>query len=192
MIYSDRKRFIFFAAGKTGTTSIERAPEEYADPIPFEYDRSVFGQHIPPEYARAHLPKKRPYYLYEVRKRNRGIFDERCFWLHWNHMERYRRGIDSDNRYQHRFLSDAGGSILVDLVGRYERLQDDFDHACDTIGVPRRALAFENRGTFRRGDRLRNRKHSEFYTPVVAELVRKHYAKDIREFGYKFEPESEG
>ena len=226
MIYSDRKRFIFFAAGKTATTSIEQALAEYADKIPFEYDAAIFDKHIPPEYARAHLPEdvwstyfkfafvrnpwdwvmswylftwetiftpfRRsvwcwPYYYYALWKRNRGRFDERCFWLFWNNMKRYRRGIDSDNRYQHRFLSDAVGNILVDFVGRYERLQDDFDYACDMIGVPRRELAFENRGEIRRGDTLRDRRLAEFYTPAVVELVGDHYARDIREFSYRFE-----
>ena len=58
MIYSDKKKFIFFAAGKTGTTSIEKALEEFADEIPFEYDKKIFDKHIPPEYAKAHLPKE--------------------------------------------------------------------------------------------------------------------------------------
>ena len=225
MIHSDRKRFIFFAAGKTGTTSIERALAEYADEIPFDFDREVFDKHVPPEYARAHLPEdvwesyfkfafvrnpwdwvisfylftwpaiyapykrspwRRARYGYEVWKRNRGRFDERCFRLYWENMKRYRRGIDADNRYQHRFLSDGQGNILVDFVGRYERLQGDFDRVCDTVGIPRRALESVNPGRFRRGDAHRDKHYTEFYTPATIDLVRSHYARDIREFGYRF------
>jgi hypothetical protein len=108
LIHSDRKRFIFFAAGKTGTTSIERALAEYADEIPF------------------------------------------------------------------------------DFVGRYERLQGDFDRVCDTVGIPRRALESVNPGRFRRGDAHRDKHYTEFYTPATIDLVRSHYARDIREFGYRF------
>jgi hypothetical protein len=222
MIYSDQKKFIFFAAGKTGTTSIEEALAEYADEIPFEYDKKLFDKHIPPEYAKAHLPadiwnsyfkfafvrnpwdwvisfyffmwpniyrpyRQRlwtwPYYIVQVAKRNYGKFDERCFWLIYEHMKLFRRGIDSDNRYQYRFLSDASSRLLVDYVGRYERLQSDFDYVCDTVGVPRRELPMRNKGKYR------DREYADYYTPESIALVRKHYARDIREFGYTFESE---
>ncbi|MFZ0488401.1 MAG: sulfotransferase family 2 domain-containing protein [Arenicellales bacterium] len=220
MIYSDQKKFIFFAAGKTGTTSMEEALAEYSDEIPFEYDKKRFDRHIPPEYAKANLPKDIwdsyfkfafvrnpwdwvisfyffmwpnvyrpykqkirtwPYYLLQIGKRNWGTFDERCFWLIWEHMKKFRRGIDSDNRYQHRFLSDSNGRLLVDYVGRYERLQDDFELICDRIGAPGRRLPMRNKSKYR------GKRYVDYYTPETIALVRQHYARDIREFGYTFD-----
>jgi hypothetical protein len=101
-------------------------------------------------------------------------------------MKRYRRGIDSDNRYQHRFLSDVDGRLLVEFVGRYESLQADFDRACEAVGIPRRKLENLNRGRYRQTKRNRARDYTEFYSPASIELVRRHYARDIREFGYRF------
>lgn len=226
MIYSDKKKFIFFAAGKTGTTSIEKALEEFADEIPFEYDKKIFDKHIPPEYAKAHLPKEiwdtyykiafvrnpwdwviswymftwktiyypyregfwnKPFYYYNIWKRKRGRFDTASFWLFWENMKRYRRGVESDNRYQHRFLTDANGNILVDFVGRFESLQQDFDQICESLNLPRRELTRENRGKFRSSQKLVDRPYQEYYTPEIVELVRDHYARDIREFGYSFD-----
>lgn len=223
MIFSHRHQFIFFAAGKTGTTSIEKVLADYAEPIPFTYDEKVFAAHIPPEYARDKLPRdvwnsyfkfafvrnpwdwvisfylfrwdqihgirrgdlwKKPHCLPRriplILQRKYGKFDEGCFARFRQDMKAFRRGIDSDNRYQHRFLADADGRILIDYVGRYERLQDDFNVACDAIGIPRKRLPVRNVG------RYRERDYTRYYTPATIELVRKHYARDIREFGYSF------
>jgi len=66
--------------------------------------------------------------------------------------------------------------ILVDFVGRYETLQDDFNKVCDRIGIPPLAL-IRHGGT--------NHKHyDEMYTPKTRRIVERHFKLDLKMFDY--------
>jgi hypothetical protein len=69
------------------------------------------------------------------------------------------------------------GRWLVDFVGRYERLSEDFERICRILGI-RTRLPHRNRA-----DRSHYR---EYYTPRTVEIVRRKYARDIELFGYDF------
>ena len=69
----------------------------------------------------------------------------------------------------------------MDFVGRYERLQEDFDEACRRIGIPPRKLP-EKRKAKDRGA------YREYYDDETAEMVARHFRRDIEEFGYRFDP----
>jgi len=75
-------------------------------------------------------------------------------------------------------LSESG-DMLVDFVGRYETLAEDFDAVCDRIGIEC-ALPHINRS--RHGD------FREYYTPETRALVEEVYKADIELFGYRFDP----
>lgn len=47
-------------------------------------------------------------------------------------------------RPQSDFLYDANGELLVDFVGRFEQLQDDFSRVCQKIGLPDTELPHVN------------------------------------------------
>jgi chondroitin 4-sulfotransferase 11 len=78
-------------------------------------------------------------------------------------------------RPQHEFICDQAGNILVDFVGRFERLQADWRHVCDQLGV-RVELAHHRPGN--------HRPYREYYTPETWEQVAEMYARDIEIFGY--------
>jgi hypothetical protein len=75
------------------------------------------------------------------------------------------------------YLVDDDGELLVDFVGRFERIEEDFAEICRRLQVSA-TLTHENKG-----DRLGYR---EYYTPETSELVARHYARDIERFGYEF------
>jgi hypothetical protein len=77
------------------------------------------------------------------------------------------------------WISNETGDILVDYIGRFERLADDFAEVC--------------RRTSRAGLELPHLKrsgHSDFrsrYDDVSAGIVADRFAADIDRFGYAFE-----
>lgn len=76
---------------------------------------------------------------------------------------------------------------LVDFVGRFERLDDDYAELCDRLDIPMTGYRHRNRS-----DRAqvsgagRSGHYREFYTDALAERVYRLYRKDIQVFGYRF------
>jgi hypothetical protein len=91
--------------------------------------------------------------------------------------------VDSDGRKdifrnQIDYLTDDSGTLIVDFVGRFERLQEDFDEISRRLGRTPVALPRTNAS--------RHAAYTECYTPATAEIVAKRYARDIAQFGYRF------
>lgn len=73
-------------------------------------------------------------------------------------------------------LGDHEGNIIFDFVGRFERLQEDFDYACNKIGIPQMMLPHYNKS---------QRDHWEsYYTPDTYKILAKCYAEDIQTLEY--------
>jgi hypothetical protein len=84
--------------------------------------------------------------------------------------------INTKNLFQLDFVTH--NNKLVDFIGKFENLQQDFDTICEKIGIARQELPHENKT---------NRKHyTEYYDNETREIVAQKYAKDIEYFGYKF------
>jgi hypothetical protein len=80
-------------------------------------------------------------------------------------------------RHQHEYLCDDAG-VMVDFVGRFERLEEDFGEICNRIGI-NSALGHVNstpQTDFR-----------SYYDDSLAETIGHFYAKDIALFGYTFD-----
>ena len=75
--------------------------------------------------------------------------------------------------------------ILVDFIGKYENLNNDFNIVCDHLGIKSKALPHLNQSKKRKSH------YSEYYTPETVEYVRELCKKDIELFDYKFEDKRE-
>lgn len=78
-------------------------------------------------------------------------------------------------REQHTYLT-IDGKLRMDFIGRFERLQEDFDIICDRLGMEKGILPHEMRGRRTDYDRL--------YTGETRQIVRQYFAKDFELFGY--------
>ncbi len=81
------------------------------------------------------------------------------------------------------FLSEGeseDGELLLDFVGKFENLQQDFDYICNKVGAPQKMLLHENK--------TKQYKHySEYYNEDTKQFIASKFAKDIEYFGYEFE-----
>ncbi|MBN2087481.1 sulfotransferase family 2 domain-containing protein [Candidatus Peregrinibacteria bacterium] len=211
MIISHKKKFIFFACGKTGTTSIEKILKKY-------HDDKFIVENIEKELELLRKQNSKPYHLKHVRPSfvkkyvDKEIWDEyfkftfvRNPWdwvysqfcynykylinktlkfedVHvdaiWYMLKIFDQSDDNEGYYQHPFAYSEDGSLLVDFVGRFENLQNDFNRICKIIGIKAKNLPHMNKTI-----------HSEYknlYSQEAKKLVDKYYKKDIELFKYDF------
>lgn len=81
-------------------------------------------------------------------------------------------------KLQRDVITDGEGKLLVDFVGRYETLAQDFARICGRIGVQAQ-LPHVNRSA--RCD------YQAYYNRQTAQLVADHFAPDIELLGYTFD-----
>lgn len=91
----------------------------------------------------------------------------------------YQYHLDTSIEIQSDYLKGVDGSIVVNFIGRYERLQEDFDHVCTTVGIKPFALPHRRKAT----DRT---KYRDYYDAETKQLVAERFAEDINRFEYTF------
>ena len=79
---------------------------------------------------------------------------------------------------QHKYIIDQNKKNIVNFIGRFENLQQDFNIICDKINMPRVKLPHLNKS--------KHEHYSQYYDAETREIANKKYAKDIEYFGYKF------
>ena len=77
-------------------------------------------------------------------------------------------------------LYAADNKTIIDFVGRYENLDDDFASVLARIGLSGqvslpKANVSKDRGTYR-----------DYYTPASRDLIAGWYAREIEQFAYQF------
>lgn len=75
-------------------------------------------------------------------------------------------------------VTDDSGRLMVDFVGRLEKLQQDFDTVCDQIGMRRVQLPHENR--------TEHEHYTRYYDAETRRLAEQRYGEDIERFNYCF------
>ena len=109
-----------------------------------------------------------------------------------------------DDKYRHvmpqyDMLHNPQGELLVDFVGRFETLQQDFDRVCEQLGITESSLPHRNRSDkksrglkrkiknylYMNGEN-RHQRMADFYDAETRAAVAGYYAKDIEAFGYRF------
>jgi len=82
---------------------------------------------------------------------------------------------------QSRILCDEAGNLLVDYIGRFETLEEDFLRICSLLGISAR---LEHLNRSEHGD------YRSYYDDETARWVAEYCAEDILRFGYEFDQPS--
>lgn len=192
---SHKHKFIFIHINKTGGTSIETA---FSDD---EVERKNPSKHATAiEYRNKFGDKFLEYFKFTIVRNPWDWLVSRYFWCKDD--RRYHKHVRSDfknfmhsigeeadiarvkilNRTlipQHYRILDESENQIVDFVGRFENLQEDFNISCDRIGIPHRKLPHKFK--------TKHKHYTEYYDDETREIVAEKYAKDIEYFGYEYE-----
>lgn len=207
MLISRKYRFIFIHVYKNAGSSITRALKPFAQSKwqkrahsffkvfgVSHFDASPYPSHISAAELKSKMKRKyfdtyfkfgivrNPWdwqvslYTYVLNKKRHPLhdtvksfnsFDE---YLEW----RYTKPVT----YQKNFLFSEENEQLVDFIGKFEKLSDDFNKICSRIGIS---------ATLSRRNVSRIRPYKEYYNKKTIELVREKFEPDIKLFNYDFE-----
>lgn len=87
--------------------------------------------------------------------------------------------IDRGKVSQSKFICDQHDNMLVDFVGQFENLTEDFLKICTSVGLAGVRLEHKNKSA--RGH------YQEYYDLETRELVARHWERDIDLFKYSFD-----
>ncbi|AYH42283.1 sulfotransferase family 2 domain-containing protein [Azoarcus sp. DN11] len=124
-----------------------------------------------------HIRRERPHLMSHVE-----TFDEFIRWK-LDPERPYQYHVDTSIDLQSDYVIDLHGKVLVDFIGRYENLHDDFEEACRRIGIKAPELPHKRQAKDRGKD------YRSYYTDELAALVGERFAPDIELFGYTFDPQ---
>jgi hypothetical protein len=75
-------------------------------------------------------------------------------------------------------ITDENGKIIVDFIGRYETLEQDFKKVCKKLKIQAN-LPHINQSN--------KKDYREFYNEKMIKIVEKNFKEDVELFGYEFE-----
>ncbi len=123
-----------------------------------------------------HIRRERPHLT-------QGLDDFPSFLKHKLDRERpYQYHLDTSIELQADYVIDLHGNQIVDFVGRYEHLHEDYHTVLERVGMQAAPLPHRRQAKDRSDYR-------QYYTDETAELVAQHFEADIARFGYKYDPD---
>ena len=192
MILSNKHKFISIAIPKTGTSSIHKAFSDLNDESLLIVRKNKYQKgranlsmykHIKGIDLKKQIKNYDEYFKFAF---IRNPWDRVVSWFKYYGYEMDSEWLSRSNLedypkffwYNQSEWLFEGSSLIVNYIGRFENLQQDFDTVCDKIGIDRQPLPHKN---------ATNHKHyTEYYDDETREIVAEKYAKDIDYFGYKF------
>ena len=218
MIISHKHKFIFFKTRKTAGSSIQVALSKYCgedDIITGQYRDGIddnshsaglnmdrfYTTHPHPEIVqtKSFINNLNPkiwdeYFKFAFVRNPYEIAVSRYFWERRGKGEVENCSVDDfkkwvkydlsnkDYDWLHKYIT-TGDSVELDYIGRYESLSDDYNYICNRLGLPVDELPVKKGG-------YRDKEHySYYYDDETKDAVGGFFEKDIKLFGYDFNPE---
>lgn len=138
----------------TALEHLEYSPEKFSDYFKFTFVRNPWARMVS---------------FFRYRQRKFGASDFRQYIIKNKRKDLNTQQID--------YLVDKKGRILVDFVGRFENLYEDFDIICQRINFEQRLEVMP--------EKIIANYHS-FYDNRTRKIVARRFKDDIELFGYSF------
>ncbi len=182
-------KIIFIHINKTGGSSIEKALglplQKHLTALEFrnKLGKKKYNKRFKFAFIRNPYDKVVSQYSYRFIRNAQNLqsdnisFEE---WIKLTFIDKNPIYRIPDNMYdpQLDWVADENGNIIVDFIGRFESLNEDFNKVCEKIGVKGKNLPH-----------LRKSKHEgyrTYYNDFAKSVISKCFKKDIEAFGYKF------
>ena len=111
------------------------------------------------------MQQKPSHYQHEIIKEM--SFDE---FIEWR--------VNEDLKLQKRFVVNNKGELIIDFIGKFDNLSNDFQTICERIGI-NASLPYENRSA--------HRSYQGYYNGKTKNLIAKYYQEDIEFFEFTFD-----
>ncbi len=93
----------------------------------------------------------------------------------YEHLRQYRAVPEADSLFQSTYAFDSDGTPLVDFIGRFEHLENDFAAITSHLGIE---------VELRKKNMSNHNRFQTYYSDDTVEFVAHLYAVDIANFGY--------
>lgn len=180
--------FILIHINKTGGSSIEKAlglPQQKhltALEIKNKIGDKRWNKKFKFAFVRNPWDKVVSHYSYRYRRNVNNLKDDNIDFKQWvklTYKEKNPKYYHNPKMYtpQMDWICNEKGEIIIDFVGRFEKLSEDFQKVCKIIGKNKELPHL----------RKSSHKHyKEYYDDETKKIIEKIFEKDIKEFGYKF------
>ena len=180
--------FVFIHINKTGGSSIAGAlgiPQQLhitAMEVCSAIGTERWNKCLSFAFIRNPWDKVVSHYHYRVQTKQAGLADNPVGFDAWvKYTYRDNNPLYYDNpRYfmpQINWIADPEGKIIVDFIGRFERINEDFSEVCRRLGIERQLPHY------RKSDHENYRK---YYTEETIDIVADWFESDIELFDYRF------
>lgn len=150
----------------------EMLPAEYFDSLyKFAFVRNPWDLQVSSFH---HIQRERPQYMNRITD-----FNEFMRWK-FDPERPYQYHIDTSLSLQSDYLVDLHGNSQMDFIGRYENLEEDFAKVCERLKVK---LELPHK----RKAKDRSKDYRGYYADDTAEMVARHFKRDIEMLGYTFD-----
>lgn len=158
MIISHKNKFVFTEVPKTATCSMSSVLSPYNEEkldkhayISSLSDCIIFENYFKFAFIRNPWDRSFSYYQ-QMKKKPKGLKENTKRHKHFLYSTNFNfsdfiKKINEEDLFwdsQNKFLSDNNGNILIDFLGKFENLQNDFDVIMDKIGLQKTKLPFLN------------------------------------------------
>ena len=88
--------------------------------------------------------------------------------------------VDTSIELQSDYVIDLNGNIIVNYIGRYEKLDEDFNEVCNKVGIIPPRLPHKRQAKDRAS-------YKKYYNDATAQRIAEYFQRDIEMFGYSFD-----
>ena len=191
-LISDSHKFVFIHIPKTGGTSIKAVLTPLSSPTYLE--KRADNKHLTVNELETSFPKMKSesyfsfafirnpwdrllsFYSYKLEN---PFHDDYIDVLKLGSFEAF---IDNQHKTgrisQSRFICDFEGNQILDFIGRFETLRDDFNGVCDIIGLDQPNLPHKNSSD--------HKTYRDAISPKARSMIELYCQDDIERFGYRF------